>query len=286
MTTSNANEKLPEKAATGQAHAEAVQTKLYFPSILGYEKIARGAAEALGEQIELPPDRIEDLKTAVAEACMNAIEHGNSLDRALQVTVVMVMTGGKLEVRVADVGRQEIPETLPTPEIGRSMRGWGMFFIKNLVDEMELRRLPDGGNEVRMAIYLGPTHVGEARNESSQSASVASYDKPSAVTPVGAKPSAVTPSEKKPGAVVPPELKSRAVQPTEKKPGDVTPVSDTPTAIITTGSAPSDTEAESKPDPDSRRSDKQTPVASADETAESNDDATSPPSLERGGEHG
>jgi serine/threonine-protein kinase RsbW len=165
MTTSHADEKSHEQTSTGQAHSETVQTELHFPSILGYEKIARGAAEAWAEQIELPPDRVEDLKTAVAEACLNAIEHGNSLDRALQVTVMMIMTEGKLEVRVADVGDQVIPETLPTPVRGRSMRGWGMFFIKNLVDEMELRRLPDGSNEVRMAIYLAPPQVGETSRE-------------------------------------------------------------------------------------------------------------------------
>jgi serine/threonine-protein kinase RsbW len=131
------------------------RVKLYLPSILGYEKIARGAAEAHAEEIELAPERIEDLKTAVAEACMNAIEHGNNFERAVNVTVVMTITPDKLEVRVADVGRHPVPDPLPTPG-GGEMRGWGMFFIQNLVDEMEITRLPDGGNQVRMAIYLVP----------------------------------------------------------------------------------------------------------------------------------
>ncbi len=138
------------------------RVKLYLPSILGYEKIARGAAEALAEQIELPPERIEDLKTAVAEACMNAIEHGNNFERAINVTVIMTISLEKLEVRVVDVGRQPVPDPLPTPG-GGDMRGWGMFFIKSLVDEMEITRLPDGGNQIRMAIYLvRPTENGES----------------------------------------------------------------------------------------------------------------------------
>jgi serine/threonine-protein kinase RsbW len=127
--------------------------KLYLPSILGYEKIARGAAEALAEQIELAPERIEDLKTAVAEACMNAIEHGNSFDQAIDVTVIMTISPDKLEVCVADVGRHPVPDPLPEPGSDDS-RGWGMFLIQNLVDEMEITRLPDGGNQIRMAIYL------------------------------------------------------------------------------------------------------------------------------------
>ncbi len=138
------------------------RVKLYLPSILGYEKIARGAAEALAEQIELPPERIEDLKTAVAEACMNAIEHGNNFERAINVTVIMTISLEKLEVRVVDVGRQPVPDPLPTPG-GGDMRGWGMFFIKSLVDEMEITRLPDGGNQIRMAIYLvRPAENGES----------------------------------------------------------------------------------------------------------------------------
>jgi serine/threonine-protein kinase RsbW len=142
MTTSHDTHDQPEE-----------RVKLYLPSILGYEKIARGAAEALAEQIELAPDRIEDLKTAVAEACMNAIEHGNDLERAINVTVIMTISPDKLEVRVVDIGRHPMPDPLPTPGGGDS-RGWGMFFIQNLVDEMEITRLPGGGNQIRMAIYL------------------------------------------------------------------------------------------------------------------------------------
>lgn len=135
------------------------EISLYLPSVLGYEKIARGAAEALAEEMEFSPERIEDLKTAVAEACMNAIEHGNNLERAINVTVVMTITPDKLEVRVADVGRQPVPDELPAPGSG-DMRGWGMFLIKSLVDEMEITRLPDGGNQIRMALYLvPPRHV-------------------------------------------------------------------------------------------------------------------------------
>jgi serine/threonine-protein kinase RsbW len=157
MTLSDAN----ITQGTPDEGPSADNVKLYLPSVLGYEKIARGAAEALAEQMEFPPERIEDLKTAVAEACMNAMEHGNSLDRAFNVTVVMTITPDKLEVSVTDIGQQAIPEILPEPG-SNDMRGWGMFFIKNLVDEMEITRLPEGGNQVRMALYLIPPQTSES----------------------------------------------------------------------------------------------------------------------------
>ncbi|MBN1563432.1 MAG: ATP-binding protein [Anaerolineae bacterium] len=186
-----------------QSEENVIKTELYLPSILGYEKIARGAVAALAEQIDLPADRIEDLKTAVAEACMNAIEHGNNLTSGINVTVAMLITADKLEVRVADVGVQVIPETLPAPGTSGSMRGWGMFFIKNLVDEMAIKRLPDGGNEVRMIIHITPTEQPQ--------------QEPKSITPVDPKPSAIQPAEKKPSAVQAVEKKPSAIAPQEQK---------------------------------------------------------------------
>jgi len=140
---------------TDQQQNQPDHIMLYLPSVLGYEKVARGAAEALARQMEFSPDRIEDLKTAVAEACMNAIEHGNNLERTTTVSVLLSAGPSGLEVRVEDAGLQPLPDPLPTPGEG-DMRGWGLFFIQQLMDEVEFVQLPQGGNQVRMVIYLTP----------------------------------------------------------------------------------------------------------------------------------
>jgi anti-sigma regulatory factor (Ser/Thr protein kinase) len=49
-----------------------------------------------------------------------------------------------------------MPDELPEPGRDEGARGWGMFFIEQLVDEIEITRLPQGGNQVRMVIYLTP----------------------------------------------------------------------------------------------------------------------------------
>jgi serine/threonine-protein kinase RsbW len=90
-------------------------------------------------------DRIEDLKTAVAEACINAIEHGNRLNEKLSVGVVMSAGADALEVKVMDDGKgmNRQPGKLNKPDIDRKMRGeedprgMGMFLIQALVDEAE-----------------------------------------------------------------------------------------------------------------------------------------------------
>jgi serine/threonine-protein kinase RsbW len=142
------------------------QVEIFLPSTLGYEKVARSAAEAVAEEMGFSKDRIEDLKTAVAEACMNAIEHGNHEDKAASVTVLLTAANESLEIKVADEGLSKMPDVLPEP--GRpgtdeeGSRGWGMFFIEQLVDEMEITRLPQGGNQVRMVIRLTPPVAGDA----------------------------------------------------------------------------------------------------------------------------
>jgi serine/threonine-protein kinase RsbW len=87
-------------------------------------------------------DRIEDLKTAVAEACINAMEHGNQMNASVPVSVVLSMKPNELEVKVMDNGSgMEVPA--PAPDIDRKMsgeeeaRGMGMFLIQALVDEAE-----------------------------------------------------------------------------------------------------------------------------------------------------
>ncbi len=133
------------------------RVEIFLPSTLGYEKVARSAAEAVAEEMGFSPDRIADLKTAVAEACMNAIEHGNQESRSAAVTVLLTAAKEQLEINVTDEGLQSMPDEFPAPgRTAQENRGWGMFFISHLVDEVEITRLPQGGNQVRMIIYLTP----------------------------------------------------------------------------------------------------------------------------------
>jgi len=137
--------------------------EISLPSTPGYEKVARGAAEAVAEEMGFSRDRIEDLKTAVSEACMNAIEHGNQSNSQAVVTVYLTVAKEQLEVRIADEGLSAMPSEIPKPgRLGGDNRGWGMFFISQMVDEMQIERLPDGGNQVKMIIYLHPPKTADS----------------------------------------------------------------------------------------------------------------------------
>jgi serine phosphatase RsbU (regulator of sigma subunit)/anti-sigma regulatory factor (Ser/Thr protein kinase) len=135
-----------------------INIELFLPSQLGFEKVPRSTIGALAREVGFSEDRVEDLKTAVAEACMNAIEHGNGSDPTLSVSVLISVSPTRLEIRISDVGKQKIP--IPFPEPGKGdMRGWGLYFIQHLVDRFEVRQLPDGGNRVLMVVYKEPEKV-------------------------------------------------------------------------------------------------------------------------------
>ena len=131
-----------------------------IPSELGFEKVAMSTAASMAALMGFSPDRIEDLKTAVAEACINAIEHGNQLDDTLGVGVVLSTSEDRLEVKIIDDGAG-VSIAPQSPDIDRKMhgeedpRGMGMFLIQALVDEAEWVGDSKGkGSYVRLVIRL------------------------------------------------------------------------------------------------------------------------------------
>jgi serine/threonine-protein kinase RsbW len=141
-----------------ETRGTAVEVKL--PSRLGFEKVAMGTAASVAKLMGFPDDRIEDLKTALAEACINAIEHGNHLNDNLCVGVILSVSDEALEVKVMDTG-SGITKTPSKPDIDRKMhgeedaRGMGMFLIQSLVDEAEwVKGSPGKGSYVRLVIRL------------------------------------------------------------------------------------------------------------------------------------
>jgi serine/threonine-protein kinase RsbW len=127
---------------------------------MGFEKVAMSTAASVAKLMGFRDDRVEDLKTAVAEACINAIEHGNRLNEKLSVGVVLSAGEDSLEVKVIDDGTGM--KMHPTkPDIDRKMhgeedaRGMGMFLIQALVDEAEWVAGTDGKSSyVRLVIRL------------------------------------------------------------------------------------------------------------------------------------
>lgn len=107
----------------------------------------REAMRQVGQAVQilsLPDSLLDRLKTAVAEATMNAIEHGNKNQPDLPVVIQVQVSSAAVRVRITDQGGgQPIPEP-EAPNLEAKLaglqtpRGWGLFLIKNLTDEMRV----------------------------------------------------------------------------------------------------------------------------------------------------
>lgn len=119
--------------------------KWMLPSEPGNEREAIERVARAVQTLHLPPRRLEQLKTAVAEATMNAMEHGNHYIPDKPVSIVVMASDTTLSVCVSDSGgTRELPTEPEQPDLEaklaeqQSPRGWGLFLIKHMVDDMHV----------------------------------------------------------------------------------------------------------------------------------------------------
>lgn len=126
-----------------------------LPSRPGNEREAMERVGGVVEVLHLPQKRLDRLKTAVAEATMNAMEHGNEYRTELMVGVEVLASDTEVTVRITDEGGGPVEITPQTPDLeaklggGQTPRGWGLFLIQNMVDELRVT-----GDESRHTIEL------------------------------------------------------------------------------------------------------------------------------------
>lgn len=108
--------------------------------------LVRGVLAGVAELIGLDPELLDDLKTAVSEACNNVVMHAYD-GEAGPLTVRMYIDPEAIEVVVRDQGTG-LPPLVPADE---TIRGVGLSVIRALADNAEFRSVPEGGTEVRMS---------------------------------------------------------------------------------------------------------------------------------------
>jgi anti-sigma regulatory factor (Ser/Thr protein kinase) len=118
--------------------------ELSVPSEPGNERRAMEEVAAAVGRLGLPGPTLERLKTAVAEATMNAMEHGNHYHAELPVIIEVSASDAELSVKITDEGSGPAAFDSETPDLEAKLegvqtpRGWGLFLIKSMVDEMNV----------------------------------------------------------------------------------------------------------------------------------------------------
>jgi serine/threonine-protein kinase RsbW len=118
-------------------------------------------SDRMSQLAGLDEDAVHWIGVAVRESVINAIKHGNREDYGKIVTVEFVVAPSKdpseLVVRVLDQGEGFDPEEVADPLAPENIlksSGRGIFFMRNFMDDVTLKRAAEGGMEVRMVKKL------------------------------------------------------------------------------------------------------------------------------------
>ncbi len=126
---------------------ESVSIKL--PSKPEYVSIARLTASVLANNMGFNIEDIEDIKVAVGEACNNAILHGLNDNTNFDITFNVNSTRFECEVKDHGDGfdlQNYVEPDLSNPKVG----GLGIFIMKSLMDQVEIKPAEDHGTVIRM----------------------------------------------------------------------------------------------------------------------------------------
>lgn len=137
------------KWVTAVTDVVAFKANLSLRGAPGCEKVAVAAAAAAGRHVGLPSSRLDDVRTAVAEACLNGIEHG-AVGPGKPLRLTFDVSHDSFRVVVTDHGRGFSPADCREPRLmdmlseGGANRGWGLYLMQRLADSVAVKVRPAG----------------------------------------------------------------------------------------------------------------------------------------------
>ncbi len=119
------------------------------------ELIAAHAVEEIARRHNFPPKAINQIKTALVEACINASEHSLSPDRKIYQR--FSVNDEKITITVSNRGLRLVDKaTTAQPDPGHGRRGWGLSLMKGLMDDVTVESVDDG-TRISMTKYIKTT---------------------------------------------------------------------------------------------------------------------------------
>jgi len=137
--------------------------RLEFTSAFEMLDFVQLVSDHMSRDIGLDDDTTHWVGVAVRECVINAIKHGNGNDSGKRVfmefSVHLPSEAPELTISVRDQGPGFDPEELADPLAPENLlksSGRGIFLIRNFMDDVQLRRAPQGGMEIRMTKRASP----------------------------------------------------------------------------------------------------------------------------------
>ena len=155
--------RLTKNSGGGSQPNQADEFVLVLPMGADSELLAATTAEQIARRLHFSPEAINQIKTAIVEACINASEHSLSPERKIYQRFrvendKLVITIASRGIVPSNIARRSKRITNPQPKVKMlridSRRGWGLKLIQTLMDEVEFERV-DEGTSLRMVKYLG-----------------------------------------------------------------------------------------------------------------------------------
>jgi serine/threonine-protein kinase RsbW len=123
------------------------------------ELLAASTVEQVARRLPFQPAAINQIKTAIIEACINASEHSHSPDQKIyqrfrvesDKLVITISSRGVVPTNVGSLNSS--PSNTTSSDAAEERRGWGLKLIRTLMDEVEFERV-DEGTSLRMIKYL------------------------------------------------------------------------------------------------------------------------------------
>jgi serine/threonine-protein kinase RsbW len=131
--------------------------RLEFTSAFEMLDFVQVVSDHLARGVGLDEDSLHWVSVAIRESVINAIKHGNRNDANKHVFVEFETATKadvpELAIRIRDEGEGFDPELVANPLDPENLlksSGRGIFLIRNFMDDVQLRRAPEGGMEIRM----------------------------------------------------------------------------------------------------------------------------------------
>lgn len=98
-------------------------------------------------------DALFDIRLSLEEALINAVKHGNKMQKDKEVSFKIKVLPKSVEIEIKDQGKGFEHRNIPLPTDEKNLEktsGRGIFLIKKLMDKVEFL---DGGSRIKMVKF-------------------------------------------------------------------------------------------------------------------------------------